>query len=57
MFRPAQKRPIVSFTHSYGPPSAVNALPTSAMTRPYGSRNSTVRITAQVIASVPLDAA
>ena len=28
------KRPIVSFTHSYGPPSAVNELPTSAITRP-----------------------
>jgi hypothetical protein len=35
----------------------VNALPTSAMTRPYGKRNRTVRTTAQVSASVPLDAA
>ncbi len=29
---PATKRPQASFIHSYGPPSCVNALPSSAIT-------------------------
>ena len=45
---PAQNRPQHSFIHSYGPPSWVNALPSSAMSRAYGSTKKTASTISQV---------
>ena len=44
---PPCRRPNASLTHSYGPPSIVNALPTSAITSMYGATKSTASATSQ----------
>src|SRR5262245_60563524 len=51
---PAWSRPNASFTHSYGPPSWVKALPTSDMTRAYGRTKATASAISQVKPSPPL---
>ncbi len=45
---PAWKRPNASFVHSYGPPSCVKALPTSAITSAYGKTKATASTISQV---------
>ena len=52
----AEKRPKASFDHSYGPPSCVNALPTSDMSSAYGSTNMTASTISQVKPSPPYEA-
>ena len=53
---PPCKRPNASFTHSYGPPSIVNALPTSAITSMYGATKTTASTTSQKKPCGPFDA-
>src|SRR5215469_4313566 len=50
-------RPNAILAHSYGPPSTGNAEPSSAVSMPYGIRNTTSDITNQVIACAPASAA
>src|SRR3954447_4372936 len=49
-------RPKASFTHSYGPPSIQNALPTSAMTSMYGATKTSASTTSQTKPSGPFEA-
>src|SRR6476659_11234291 len=44
---PAANRPQDIFIHSYGPPSWVKVVPSSAMRSAYGSTNATARMTTQ----------
>src|SRR3954449_358154 len=50
------KRPNASLTHSYGPPSWVKALPTSAITSAYGMTKMSASRTSQVKPCGPLEA-
>ena len=50
-------RPNAILAHSYGPPSTGNAEPSSAVSIPYGIRNSTSEMSSQVIACAPASAA
>src|SRR5882762_5630587 len=49
-------RPKAIFVHSYGPPSCVNAEPTSDVNSMYGATNTTARSTSQRNAWGPFDA-
>jgi hypothetical protein len=51
---PATRRPNASFVHTYGPPSNGNAVPNSATSRPYGTKNATARMIIQVRPCGPL---
>src|SRR3989440_1693709 len=53
---PPWTRPKASLTHSYGPPSIVNALPTSAITSMYGATNRSAKRTSQKNPCAPFDA-
>src|ERR1700742_176714 len=53
---PPWMRPNASFVHSYGPPSIVNALPTSAIRSMYGATNTTASTTSHRNPSGPFDA-